>query len=127
MWIIHYKWEDNGKVNKRQIHKKRLKFNLISVLSASSNEITDNLEELNYVINLHTDRLVDLKQFKNEANDNLQYLRSVLEHLNRNIKENSKICKDDLRQMKLDFERFINEIKNDLIQNKKENYNSLNE
>ena len=104
-----------------------MKLKLNSVLSAFSNEITDQLEEHNYAINLHTDRLDDLKQFKNEANDNLQYLRSVLEHLNRNIKENSKICKDDLRQMKLDFERFINEIKNDLIQNKKENYNSLNE
>ena len=65
-------------------------------------------------------------------------MRSDLEHLGQNIKEitkkNEEILKEvkdeaksNLKDMKLDFERFINEIKNDLIQNKKENYNSLNE
>lgn len=80
--------------------------------------ILNQIEALNYDINMQKEELNEFKKFKNEANDNLQDLRIDLERLNQaDFKKDlnnqlillKKENEDQEKYFKLNLERFINE------------------
>lgn len=79
--------------------------------------ILNQIEALNYDINMQKEELDEFKKFKNEANDNLQDLRIDLERLKADFKKDlnnqlillKKENEDQEKYFKLNLERFINE------------------